>query len=753
MPRINGSPINPFGGNNSYLFIEYTIIGQNYPNNTTTIEWLLGFHYGSAHFRLDNAVCAFSGGPISGDANGGPIYTGWPAPGGQNQDVILDTGTFTITHDASGQRTVIVTGSVSTDWGSSTINTSFSLPQIPQSPASPSNASATRISDSQASVTWTNHSTSTAPYKNVKVYRQTDGGGWALRTTLGVVTSYSDTGISANHRYRYRMSAVGVNTVEVGYATSNYIWTTPGAPTNCQATKLSNGNIRVTWTNNVNYSEYRIEIQESTNGGVSWSNLETSLAAGTTSYTHTSPNPAVTHRYRVRAKTSQGTTLFSSYSSPSNTITLLATANPPTNLSPSGVAVDATEDIVFRWQHNPADGTPQTKYQIEYEVDGGATVTIGPVTSEDSEHVLAGGTLSNGHTITWRVKTAGENGVLSSASATASFDTRDRPTVVIDSPASTYGSSSLTVQWTYFQAQGSPQAAWRASLYDSEGNLLEQRSGSTEDETTFTTALSDATTYTVTVTVTSSDGLQSEPDSQEFTTVFLPPAAVSINASYDAESGSTIIVITGNPAEDGVTAEIVSVDLQRKIDDESWVTFASGIVLDPVSLSTTVLDLLPTIRGTNTYRAIAYSAVPSSVTSDEVIVVTTGTDDWCFLNGTDSNGFAVVLRLRDNVQVRANPSRERQIYHFAGREKPVQLTGEATDLVLTITADLWLDSAASKPDEFESLGSEPGVVLWRDTTGRRVFGALSSVEARRNDAVVVPVSFVITELDYTEGVS
>lgn len=747
MATVNGSAINPFGGADSFLQIVYTVTQSAADKlaNRSSVSWQLRFRYGNAHIRLDNAQCAFGGGTTSGDANGGPKSTGWPAPGGPNTTITLDTGAFTIQHNSSGQRTMTITGSVSTDWGSSTINTSVALPQIPQSPAAPDSAAAARVSDAQIQVTWDNNSTSSAPYANVKVYRQVDGGGWALRATLGVVESYNDTGVSANHQYRYRMSAVGQNGAEVGFATSNNVWTTPGAPTNCVATKLANGNIRVSWSNHVNYSEYTTRIEHSADGGP-FSELS-SVAGDVSSYIHVSPDAGDTHRYRVRARSNTGS-LNSAYSANSNTIVLLATANPPTNLSPSGTARDADDDIILTWQHNPADGTPQKSYRIRYEVDGGDTQTIGPETSGDSFHTLAGETLDNGHTITWRVATAGENGTLSSNSADASFDTSAKPTVTIDVPGATYNSSQLTVEWTYFQADASAQAGWQASLYDSDNNLLEQRSGTTEEETTFSTALADSATYTVEVTVTSEVGVTSTPDSQEFTVTYLPPAAASIAASFDTGSGVMVLTVTGSPDEEDVTAPIATVDLQRSIDGGAWVTFAAGIVLDPVTLTATVIDTAPILVGTNTYRAVAHSDLPSSGLTNEVAQVLDGGDGWAFLSTGD--GFETVVRLRDSLRVGGGTERAKQLHRMAGRPKPVQLSGEATDLALQIGCDLWLDSPASRPEEFEEIGQTAGIVLWRDPTGRRVFGSISNMTTGREDGLLATVAFTVTEVDHTE---
>lgn len=752
MPRISGTQF--FNG--CYVYVDYTVGTQEYLNNRTQIWWTIGVHNGNADIRYDNAQATFGAtGGTSGDATPGPVSTGWPTPAGQNQDQNLESGWFWANHASDGTCLVTVVGSVSSDFGSSSINSNFGLPNIPQTPASPTLASASRVNDGQISVSWTNNSTATAPYANVKVYRRINGGSWSLRATLGVVTTYSDTSVSSNNKYEYRMSAVGQNGVEVGYATSNAVWLTPGAPTNCVATKLGNGDIQVTWTNNVNYSEYQIEIQESTNGGSSWTNLNTAIASGSTSYTHVTPNPAVTHTYRVRAKTSSGTTLFSAYSAQSNTVTLLSTADPPTNLAPTGVAKDGAEAIILTWTHNPTDGTPQSSYRIQYEVNGGATQTIGPTASATSSHTLPAATLANGGTITWRVATAGENGTLSANSATASFTTSARPTSTISVPSgAVFNSSHLTAEWAYFQEQASPQASWQALLYLDNGggsySLLEQQTGTTESQASFATTLLDGVAYAVRVYVTSAAGLASidiGTQLKNFTVTYLPPANATITTSYDADQGFAIIAITGEAHQPGITEPIATVDLQRQINGGEWVTWVAGLVLS-AQLVAVVDDTAPTINGTNVYRAVVKSALPSSVLSPEV-TLETNEQSWGFLSAGD--GFTQFVKMRAELDQQIAPGRDKATYKFAGRTKRVELSGEHTNLRLAFTAIL--RGASSTPEELEEISYTESVVLWRDYTGRRIYASLSGVRISRKTRVdMVPVSFNLEETDYDENV-
>ena len=741
--QLNGNNVD--GTEGSYL--AWQLASQDIPGNTSTINWQVGWRFsttGCRGLRLGDGV--INGTTVYSDHDSGDGVHGFVS--GHNHRPALQTasGSIQIAHDSDGTKTFSCSVNMTGFSGLlSSGSTSFSLPDIVRAPSAPGTPTASRISDSQADSSWTNNSASHHEYASQNVYRSINLGAAALIATIsGAANSYSDTTVAANQNIGYLIRAVNAAGI-ADSSWSNAVYTTPGAPSGLVATKLGSGNIRLDWTNNVAYgdNQYTTRIEESQDGGA-FSEL-TSVSGGTATYEHVSPNPAVTHTYRVRARSITGS-LNSSYSSNSNTIVLLSTANPPTGLSPAGVAKDATEDIVFTWTHNPTDSTPQSKRRVQYKVDAGSFTDAVNDSSSTSSYTLAGGTLSNGHTITWKVATAGENGTLSSFSAESSFTTSARPTVAITSLAG-YTSSSLTADFTYFQAQSSAQATWRANLYDDADNLLESKSGTTEVAVTFSTALTDATTYKVQVFVTSAAGLESLVDEEVFTTDFLPPADVFVDAVYDTLSGTMVLTITGDGPVGGVTEAIATVDVQRQIDGGSWVTIITGLTLTDLGngLTAVVIDTRPTIHGTNTYRAIAFSALPSSVTSAEEVNATTEAN-WSFLSA--NTGFQDIVRMRAMPTFGATASRGRALYHFAGRSKPVQLTGEATNLVLSIEGTL-IDTS-STAEEFEALATTDGVVLWRDPTGRRVFGSLAEVETERTLSYFATVKFNVTEVDYDE---
>lgn len=969
------------GPNGHRVVVTYSY-SQSVAGNYTDVGWSYGVDYGDPNWwnnissrsiawtvNVGSSVSSVSGSG-TGTSSGSTINTSDPGYGGQVH--YFYSGTVRLNHDSNGHGTIHLAASMSFSSGSytSTISTNIAFPNIVRPPTAPGVPTLTRISDTQINLAWTNNNTSDRPYTNVKVYRSTDGGGYALVATLGTVTTYSDTGTSDNHKYAYKVEGVNVaGSAQSGV--SSAIWTSPWAPVSLSATKLAGGNIRLTWVNSPNYSEYTVRIEESANGGA-YAEIA-SVSAGTTTWDHVAPNPAQTHKYRIRSRTSSGATLNSGYSNESATIVLLSDANPPTGLAPSGPIKDATETIVFTWTHNPTDGTPQSKYQLQYKIGAGSFITVGPTTSGASTYTMPASTVTNGQTITWNVATAGENGTIGAYSADAVFTTQSRPTSTISAPSGTYNQSKVTAVWTYFQAQGTAQSAWHAYLYlkgalsdYSDATLVGEAAGSgTTSSFQFATTLLDGQTYGVRVYVTSAAGLTSLAAGTpigEFTVSFLPPADATItDATYDPDFGQVVLTIQGSGAvasvqglvldgtgdwgstvdnaaldiagdidlrarvklldwtpaaitgiiekwasgtnqrsyalaltttgalrfrlsTDGLAGTIVeatssvavgatdntfksvrvarvgstvtfytsddvdletatwvqlgttqtaagtlfngtaaltlgsaeagaaingvifsvvvknsagttvanpiytsqaagttsftdaagrvwtlvgnanistitpgteaidTVDIQRQIDGGDWVTWVTGIELDAF-YQAILADTAPTIKGTNNYRLIIRSAVPSSKMSPE-LALATAEPSWGFLS--TGPGFSQIVRMRARLSRRISLGRNRSTYHFAGRGRPIELSGEETNLSLGVSGILFppsMGGSSSEPEELESFALTTTVVLWRDYSGRRIFASLSDVGIDYDTlANKFPVGFTLTQVDYDENV-
>lgn len=586
-------------------------------------------------------------------------------------------------------------------------------------PDPPSNVNVVRSSDTGHTVTWTRNATTAGPYTNQIVERWDDVGGEYKRiapSISGSATSYSDTTTVANRRYRYRLLAsnsAGTSGSPESSA-SQYIYTSPAAPGTPTA-KKSGTSIVVSWAKNA-YDAATYEIQDYANG-VAGSTF--TAGAGATSYTHASPNNAQTHAYRVRAKmvdTGGAGTVYSAWSPLSNTIQLLAPPNAPTNLAPSGVALDATEPITLTWSHNPVDTTDQTAYGIQYRVNGGAWVIPATVASGVSERVMPAGTWANGVTVEWQVRTRGDHATYSPYSASGIFETSSRPGVSILAPTGTLLGSKITAEWSYFDAETSPQIGARVKLYN--GATTDDLVGTaniTGEATShvLSTKALDGQTYTISVEVRDASGLWSLPALSTFTVDYAAPPTPEFSVQWNEDTGSaaiTYVVPAPNPGE----AEATHVEVWRSANGDEWKLVAGGLPLD-----STIVDAIPATHGVNHYRVVSVSALPSTAESPTVGLAVP-VNGWIYLNG--GPGFGQVVRIGEDAAPDYTPGRARAMHTFAGREYPLEVTGESKSYGVSFSARFGPDS--STWDEWERLIDQPGPFCYRDPSQRMFVGGI-----------------------------
>lgn len=135
---------------------------------------------------------------------------------------------------------------------------------------------------------------------------------------------------------------------------------------------------------------------------------------------------------------------------------------------------------------------------------------------------------------------------------------------------------------------------------------------------------------------------------------------------------------------------------------------------------------------------MSYSSVagaPVSLLADE---------RWLYVSG--GPGFTTVCRMWGNIDLKHTAGRDRALYQFAGRSKPVMFLGEATTLVADVGG--LLDDESSPPAEWEHLAQTAGVVLLRDPLGRQIYGSMEQVETQRLNNGLYSIAFTITEVDY-----
>ena len=183
---------------------------------------------------------------------------------------------------------------------------------------------ATASSTSAIQLSWTNNLTGATGYT---VQRSPDGTNWTtLSNSLSASTySYTDSGLPENTLYYYRVIA---NNAAV-YSNVSTAMTQPKTPSNLTATyNASTQNVSLSWTGNSSAAtDYAID--ESTNGGATWTEVYADIQSGTTSFTDTAAPQMATVLYRVRA-------IYGANSSaPSNAFTVTTAEQAPTVATPA----------------------------------------------------------------------------------------------------------------------------------------------------------------------------------------------------------------------------------------------------------------------------------------------------------------------------------------------------------------------------------------------------------------------------------
>lgn len=185
-------------------------------------------------------------------------------------------------------------------------------------PSAPTNLLATAVSSSQINLSWATPSNNGGtPITGYKIERKTAcTGSFITLANTGNSSTYSDTGLTANTCYLYRVDAVnaigtGLPSPEVVAITNSSLQThVPSAPTGLHVTTISNSTLKLTWHSPSNSGDSKITgylIQR--NGTIIVSNTLTNQ----TIFTNTNLLPNHKETYRLAAWNSAGLGAFSSF--------------------------------------------------------------------------------------------------------------------------------------------------------------------------------------------------------------------------------------------------------------------------------------------------------------------------------------------------------------------------------------------------------------------------------------------------------
>lgn len=507
-------------------------------------------------------------------------------------------------------------------------------------PNPPSSCSATRKSDSSASVLWSNGTQDDIrPRTGTYVERQTDAGSWVQIASVAQNTSrYDDTTISANHRYRYRVRAFN-NYGASSYSTSGYIYTTPAAPTAVKLTKTSANVVKVEATYSAPYAT-GVDVQRNEDSG-GWA-----VVASSTSLPVNDTITGESVQYRVR--TVRGT-LASAWKT-SSTISGLKPPNAPTITSKPNAVTSSGTVCTISWTPNHPDGSAQSQAQVLLTAPDSAqtTATLGAMTSHSF-------TPSSVGVWTAQVRTKGLHEDWGAWSSSIQWRMADLPIVTITSPAidgEEIDNLPLVISWAVTDVSGVSSSTMTIS--GTSGDLYKRTfAGTPPDSVSLPRSalpLENEADYTITVDAVNGYGL-SVTAVRTFTVSWDMPAEPTV--TIERSDGASAAITVGDG--EGSTVPTESITVQRiNPDGTAW------MVAEGLHSGDSCTDPLVPLGVDVTYRATAYAA--SGAASQHDVVHLIESSDWA-LNFRDDAGEWALMRYNPG----SNYSMEHggELYHFA----------------------------------------------------------------------------------------
>lgn len=498
------------------------------------------------------AISSYANGAMSGAVSGSWNGTMTGTNSGTSKTVVTKSVVFT---KGSSAQTKTVSGYIQVTGGfgngTSNVSLNISVPAITYSaPTAPSGCGASRVSDTQAKVTWTNGATSTTqPRSAVYVERSTDGGAWTQIASVGASTAnYTDNSISANHSYQYRVRSYGSGGYS-GYSTSGTIYTTPAAPASVSTERTGDGTaLRVSAdiTSVRNATSYEVQYKV---GEGDWT------ASGTTTTFPVAVNPSTGGETWVRVRSVRDS-LASDWATSASVTTVVPPLAPSVSLNPAGVSPTG-QAITVSWVLNHPDGSAQTAAQVEYRLGDMDTQTVSLTTQQS--YVIDPGDFTG--TVQVRVRTKGADEDWGEWSGYAYVNIAYPPSVTINSPGIDGGHIATvpyTFEWEVSDSTGVSAQAF--TIANSTGTLYtRQLDGSVEE---LTVGLSEVpfqnlADYTLTITAMGGSGL-STTETREFGVRYVSPSMPDAEIAVDHGDLSVAVTVVAGPdhSDSGETIQV-----------------------------------------------------------------------------------------------------------------------------------------------------------------------------------------------------
>jgi hypothetical protein len=317
----------------------------------------------------------------------------------------------------------------------------------PVIPASPSSLTTTTASSSQINLSWADNSNNETGF----VVERQNGSTWTvLTTTAANATSYSDSGLTANTAYTYRVSAINAAGTSVPSNSStattqqgSVVVAPPFAPYYLSATANSSSQVTLNWYDNAGV-ETGVSVERQTGNGTFA--VVATLAPHAQSYVDKGLNGSTLYTYRVASFNGLGSSPYTNISSamtPAGSVTVVVPVAP----SLLTTLANSTSQITLNWTDN---STNETGFNIE-QMNGATWTVLATVPAGSTSYVSTG--LASNTAYTYRVNalnSAGPSGYTNTSTATTQnvIITPTAPAAPTSLTASAVSSTQIALGWT-----------------------------------------------------------------------------------------------------------------------------------------------------------------------------------------------------------------------------------------------------------------------------------------------------------------
>ncbi|MFL5936043.1 MAG: fibronectin type III domain-containing protein [Gaiellaceae bacterium] len=431
-----------------------------------------------------------------------------------------------------------------------------------------------------------------------KLYRSTSSGAETLLTTLGDLTTYTDTGLTNGTAYYYKVSAA--NSLGDGTASGELSAapvapaTAPGAPTLSSAT-AGNASVTLSWSVPASDGGSPVTGYKLYRGMSSGSETLLTTLGTATSWTDTGLGNGTTYYYKLTAGNAAGD------SSLSNEVSAIPATTPAAPTWKPATA--ASNKVDLSWNAPADNGAAITGYKLYRATTGGGETLL---TTLGTGTTYSDTGLTNGVTYYYKLSATnsrGESGLSAELSATPAAAVTVPATPALAAPAA--GDRTVGLSWSAPADGGSALTGYK--LFRSTSSGAETLVANLGTATTYLDAgLANGVTYYYKLAATNGVG-DSALSTERFATPATTPATPSLGAPV---AGNTTVTLAWAAPGNGGSA-LTGYKLYRSTSSGAETLVAT------LGTSTTYTDGGLANGTTYYYRLAARNALGDSPLSEE----------------------------------------------------------------------------------------------------------------------------------------